>query len=138
MTSDEAHWKAEQVAIVCRHFDDIRGDLCEVRDGDDGPLRTVLKATQNGQGIAAALQALHSELQASGDALGLRGYSEGGSSSRGPRPAGINGDLASAGLVHEVTYICPAELCARYWWPQGSQAVPHCAIGDTPLRRERL
>jgi hypothetical protein len=138
MTSDEARRRAEQVAIVCAHIDDIQEDLCDIRDGDDGPLEAVLAATRNGRDIAASLKELHTALQAGGDALGLHGYSEGGSGNRGPQPLGVNGDLASAGQGHEITYVCPADRCTRYWWPQGAEPVPRCAINGTSLRRERL
>ncbi|MGW6308766.1 hypothetical protein ACWFRQ_21510 [Streptomyces niveus] len=143
VAGETARRTAERIATVCTQLEAIRGELHETRNGDDGPLEAVLaearsRGARNGRDLVAALDQLHAALQAGGDALGLRGYSEQGAGSRGLRPAGIDGDLAGGGRGGEITYVCPGDRCTRYWWPQGPAPVPRCAVSDTSLRRERL
>ncbi|MEU0163276.1 hypothetical protein ABZ154_31905 [Streptomyces sp. NPDC006261] len=130
---------AERLAVVCAHFEEIRSDLL-AEIGDDSSLQELLRAIRTDEEIPSALEALHTALRAGGDALGLRGYAEDGTVTRGLRPVGISGGASGGGdaLGGEITYICPTRRCARFWWPQGPTALPECAITGAPLRRERL
>ncbi|MBT3150004.1 hypothetical protein HTV45_03625 [Streptomyces sp. CHD11] len=115
----------------------IRRDLLTSSDGSDGPLEGLLAAVQADGQIADALEVLHAALRADGDALGLYGYADAGTGVRSLRPAGISG-TSSGSYGGETAYVCPADRCARYWWPDGPASVPHCAISGAALRRERL
>ncbi|MEU1483091.1 hypothetical protein [Streptomyces sp. NPDC005752] len=130
---------AERLAVVCAHLEDIRSDLL-ADSGDDSTLHAVLGAVGRDEEVSPALEALHTALRAGGDALGLRGYADDGNVTRGLRPVGIGGGASGGGdaLGGEVTYVCPARRCARFWWPQGPAEVPDCVITGAPLRRERL
>ena len=123
---------AERLAAVCAHLQQIREDLLVGPGRDDGPLERVLVAARDGGDVAGTLSLLHAVLQAGGDPLGLDGYTDVASAVRGLRPTGISS------LSAELVYLCPEGRCARYWWPQGTAPVPHCAISSSTLRRERL
>ncbi|MFD4231398.1 hypothetical protein [Streptomyces sp. NPDC058545] len=123
---------AERLAAVCAHLKEIRGDLRSGPGGDEGPVERVLAAARNGGDVAGTLAVLHAVLQAGGDPQGLHGYTDQAGAIRGLRLAGINTTRA------EPVYLCPAGRCARYWWPLPAVPVPHCAISNTLLRRERL
>jgi hypothetical protein len=93
----------------------------------------VLTAIRGGGDISGPLAVLHAVLQADGDPQGLDGYTGTRGSIRGVQPVGIDRDCTA-----ERVYLCPAGLCARYWWPQGPTAVPRCAVSGTALRQDRL
>ena len=139
-TDEMAQRTADGLAIVCTNVEEIRSDLRNGAAGDDAVLEGVLAAVRANAQVDEPLEALHTALQADGDAQGLYGYASNGTAVRSLRPAGISGDLPGGGGTYggEVTYLCPSNLCARYWWPQGPTPVPHCAISGTALRRDRL
>lgn len=124
---------ADLLAAVCAHAEEIRADLLDGSGGGEAPLDDVLAAMAAGDDLAAPLEALHAVLQASGDALGLLGYSDHVATTRGLRPTGVG----EAELV-ETVYLCPAGRCTRYWFPVGSAPVPHCRLDGVPLRADRL
>ncbi|MEO3749415.1 hypothetical protein [Streptomyces sp. B6B3] len=124
---------AERLAVVCAYLGEIRRDLLQGPGGDEVPMEQVLTAAQSGGNLAGPLAVLHAVLQAGGDPLGLDGYSDNGQGLRSLRPVGISDDRPG-----ERVYLCPTSRCARYWWPQATVDVPHCAISGTALRRDRL
>ncbi|MFE7161713.1 hypothetical protein [Streptomyces sp. NPDC057636] len=124
--------RAERLAAVCAHLEEIREDLRSGPGGDEGPAEDVLSVARDGGDVVAALTVLHAILQAGGDPQGLDGYTDHAGATRGLRPAGISSARA------ELVYLCPAGRCARYWWPQAAAPVPHCTIIGSTLRRERL
>ncbi|QXE38142.1 hypothetical protein KQY30_31850 [Streptomyces sp. GMY02] len=123
---------AERLAAVCAHLEEIRADLRDGPGGEHGPVERVLAAAHGGGDVVAPLAVLHAVLQAGGDPQGLDGYTDHAGAIRGLRPAGISTTRA------EQVYLCPAGRCARYWWPKAAAPVPHCAISNSTLRRERL
>ncbi|TDC25965.1 hypothetical protein E1265_05555 [Streptomyces sp. 8K308] len=135
MSFEDPGRSADLLAAVCGHAKEIRADLLHGSGGGAAPLDDVLAAMAAGDDLAAPLEALHAVLRASGDALGLLGYSDHVATTRGLEPAGIVG--VEDGLV-ETVYLCPAGRCTRYWFPVGSAPVPHCRFDDVPLRGERL
>ncbi|MCF2525878.1 hypothetical protein [Yinghuangia soli] len=77
--------------------------------------------------VDAAIAELHNALRAAGDPVGINAATRDFTIARsgGARP-------------DETVYLCPTGACSRVWWPQPGEAVPHCATGNTELRRERL
>lgn len=67
----------QKLAIVCVSEAEIRADLRGGSEGDDATLERVLSAVRTGGDVASALDALHTVLQAGGDAQGVHGYAEG-------------------------------------------------------------
>ncbi|SFT29832.1 hypothetical protein [Streptomyces sp. ok210] len=123
---------AERLAAVCTHLEEIRADLRSGPSEEVDLLERVLAAARDGGDIAGMISVLHAALQAGGDPLGLDGYTDHSGAIRSLRPAGISSARA------ELVYLCPEGRCARYWWPQATAPVPHCAISGSILRRERL
>ncbi|MFD3993318.1 hypothetical protein [Streptomyces sp. NPDC058583] len=123
---------AERLAAVCAHLEEIRADLRSGPSGEDDLLERVLAAARDGGDVAGTISVLHAVLQAGGDPMGLDGYTDSAGATRGLRPAGISSART------ELVYLCPAGRCARYWWPQATAPVPHCAINGSILRQERL
>ncbi|MER0242745.1 hypothetical protein AAHZ94_12070 [Streptomyces sp. HSW2009] len=122
---------AERLAALCAHLAEIR-EILQERLGGDETLAQLLAAAQDGGDLSEPLAVLHAVLQADGDPQGLDGYSGTGPGTRSLRPAGISPQSG------ELVYVCPASRCTRYWWPQATTSVPHCALSGTSLRRERL
>ncbi|MEW2374977.1 hypothetical protein AB0883_02590 [Micromonospora sp. NPDC047812] len=112
----------DTLAYVCAHADEIRtvpgaaALLDEVRAGAD---------------VAHKLDRLHTTLQRAGDALGVHGATE-----RGLHPTGV--PRRSIPAADEVVYLCPADVCSRYWLPQGDSDPPRCGLHGSALRRDRL
>ncbi|MEU9247788.1 hypothetical protein [Streptomyces sp. NPDC048385] len=112
------------LAYVCAHLDDLRRRLEGA--GDATALRDLLAAVRDGQEAAGPLRALHNALLGAGDARGVYG------ATRSFRPAGIDGTATA-----ETVYLCPADRCSRYAWPESS-AAPLCEATGQRLRRGRL
>ncbi|HUY48328.1 MAG TPA: hypothetical protein VMV92_21790 [Streptosporangiaceae bacterium] len=112
------------LAYVCAHLDDLRRHLQST--GDVTALRDLVAAVRGGQEVTGPLRALHDALLGAGDARGVYG------ATRSLRPAGID-DTATT----ETVYLCPADRCSRYAWPESS-AAPRCEAIGQELRRGRL
>ena len=112
------------LAYVCAHLADLRRHLQTV--GDTTALRDLLAALNHGQEVTGPLRALHSALLRAGDVRGVYG------GTRSLRPAGIDDTAAT-----ETVYLCPADRCSRYAWPESS-APPRCEATGQELRRGRL
>jgi hypothetical protein len=120
---------ADAIAYVCNNLVDIRACLESV--SDPAVLDRLLEAVRSGEDAAGPMDDLNAVLQAAGDELGVYGYTRG---------AGTEMSLPGIGPPRpvEVVYLCPANRCSRYWWPDSSAAVPVCALEGQPLCAERL
>ncbi|GAB2901205.1 hypothetical protein GCM10022245_40660 [Streptomyces mayteni] len=118
---------------MCAHADEIRTDLLSSPGHSAAPLDDALAAMAAGGDPSGPLEVLHAVLQASGDALGLLGYTDHDATTRGIHPTGI-----SESELVETVYLCPAGRCTRYWFPTATAPVPHCRLDGAPLRGDRL
>lgn len=128
MREDPTEERADALAHVCAHLEEIREDLREGPGGSDAPLERLLSRLRDGGEVTECLEALHAALQAGGDALGVHR-----SAARGLEAAGIRRDVPV-----EVLYLCPSGRCSRHAWPDRTGEVPVCAVDGRPLRDERL
>ncbi|WP_063057494.1 hypothetical protein [Nocardia sienata] len=125
-SSQDAGRVAAGLAYLCGHLEDIRSVL-----GDDGadpgsPLNRLLAVVRSGSatGFGVALEAVHTALQARGDARGLYGHH------RSATPIGVR---------HlEVVYRCPLARCMGRTADEVHDDPPRCALTGRELLRERL
>jgi hypothetical protein len=125
-SSEDAGRVAAGLAYLCGHLEDLRSIL-----GDDGtdvgmPLHHLLAVVRSGtpSDIGAALDAVHTALQAAGDARGLYGHH------RDPAPIGVH---------HlEIVYRCPLARCTGRAADEVDGDPPRCALTGRELLRERL
>ncbi len=125
-SSQNAGRVAAGLAYLCGHLEDIRSVL-----GDDGsdtatPLNRLIAAVHSDSAtdLGGALDAVHTALQAGGDARGLYGHH------RTPTPIGVH---------HlEVVYRCPLARCTGRTADEVHDDPPRCALTERELLRERL
>ena len=121
----------EGLAYVCAHLHELRPQVRKEAIPLD-PIETLILALRADEDIQGPLDRLHAILQREGDALGVYGHTGAGAGTRGLRPLGVNADPV------ETVYVCPAQRCSRYWWPQAGALPPHCRLLDERLRRKVL
>ncbi|MGV9633337.1 hypothetical protein ACWDO0_04095 [Nocardia rhamnosiphila] len=125
-SSQDAGRIAAGLAYLCEHLEDIRSVLED--DGSDHgtPLNRLL-AVVHSDGVTdlgVALDAVHTALQAGGDARGLYGHH------RAATPIGVH---------HlEIVYRCPLARCTGRTAAEVHDDPPRCALTERELLRERL
>lgn len=116
------------MARVCERQVEIRAHLAHL--GSTQAIDDLLSAARAGQDVGNPLDALHTALQASGDALGVYGHTRG----TGAQLAGISG-----GRPSEEIYLCPGRRCTRYCWPDAAAAgPPTCEIDGAPMLKSKV
>lgn len=130
------------LAYVCENFPYLRETL---PSGDAVErLLDAVRERRTAADVDAALDALHHQVQAAGDAFGVYGGLRGDWFGRGDtaaRPVGFSAPSArpAPGDDTEKAYLCPHGRCARYVWPEAAAADgPECAIDGRPMPLRNL